>query len=266
MSSYKQTFNNKNIDNSKASLINKIIEYTYSQNFQEILLKDKSDFISNIESQILSMLKSNNQGNEVNYKSFLSLYSIQRNSLISKYDSDFTLLNTEYEKYKQNPKEIVYLTQYRKHCINSDITPIHKCNNNNTFGKFIEVKNSKNINSNYVICTECRFCYKISLIKVYCSECKCEYLTSKLNNNEDKNILPATWKEYHCNSILINEMMKCIKCENILYLNILTKKLVCLNKQCNFSSNPRSILWKCKICKKDFRSFAKVYNPLEKQI
>ena len=56
MSSFKTTFSNKNIDNSKASFINKIIEYSYSQNFHEILLKDKSDFISNIESQILSML------------------------------------------------------------------------------------------------------------------------------------------------------------------------------------------------------------------
>ena len=33
-----------------------------------------------------------------------------------------------------------------------------------------------------------------------------------------------------------------------------------------FSTNPRSIMWKCKICKKDFRSLAKVYNPLEKTI
>ena len=61
-------------------------------------------------------------------------------------------------------------------------------------------------------------------------------------------------------------MMKCIKCQKILYLNLNSKNLVCLNKACMFSTNPRSIIWKCKICKKDFRSLAKVYNPLEKTI
>ena len=267
MSSYIQLHHNKKTKIIQASTINKIIEYVYYQNFTEILLKDKSTFINNFESQIIEMIKSNNKGSELNYKSDLTLYQNQKPSLISRYESDYSLLNTKYIQYKENPKEISYFVKYRKHCINSDVTPLHKCILKNSMGKFIEVKNSRNSsNNNYVICSECRFCYKTSFIKVYCSDCKCEYFTSKLNDNEDGNILPATWKEYHCDRIIVNEIMKCIKCQKILYLNLISMNLVCLNKACMFSTNPRSIMWKCKICKKDFRSLAKVYNPLEKTI
>ena len=83
---------------------------------------------------------------------------------------------------------------------------------------------------------------------------------------QNKNILSATWKEYHCQPIIVNEMMKCIKCENILYKNLITKKLICLNKKYNFSLNPHNIIWKYKVCKKVFRSSAKVFNPLESRI
>ena len=264
MISKKQSLNKKS-NIFQSSTINKIIEYVYSQNFEEIIIKDKFSFINNIDLQILEMIKSNSKGNEIQYKSDLSLYQNQKPSILSRYDSEYSLLKSQYEKYKQNPNAVLYLKKYRKHCINSGVTPIHKCNLNNTFGKFIEVINSKN-NNNYVICTECKFCYKISFIKIFCPDCKSEYYTSKLNENENENILPSTWQEYHCKPIIINEMMKCIKCENILYINLSTKNLICLNNKCNFVSNPRSIIWKCKICKKEFRSLAKVYNPLEKKI
>ena len=251
----------------QTSTINKIIEYVYSQNLQEILLKDKLPFINNIDSQIQEMIISNSKGNEIQNKSDLSLYQNQKHLIISRYESDYSLLKSQYEKYKQNPNAVIYLRKYRKHCINSGVTPLHKCTLNNTFGKFIEVNNSKkNNNNNFVICTKCQYCYKISFIKIFCSDCKCEYFSSKLNENENENIFPATWKEYHCNPIIINEMMKCIKCENILYLNLSSQNLICLNNKCNFISNPRSIVWKCKICKKDFRSLPRVYNPLEKKI
>ena len=268
MSSNKQFYNRMD-NNIQILTIEKIIEYVYSDNFYNILLNDKTTFINNIESKIIEMIKANNKGNELKYNSDLTLYQKQKPSLISKYESDYSLLYSYYEQYKNNQNNIRYLAKYRKHCINSDLYPIHKCNTkNNTFGKFIEVKNinNKNENNDYVICTECQYCYRISFIKIFCSYCKCEYYSSKFKENEDENILIATWKEYHCNPIMINEKMKCIKCDNFLYLNLLTKNLVCLNKNCNFISNPKNIIWKCKICKKDFRALAKVYNPLEYKI
>ena len=276
MSSHRHIYNIRKINEHQNSTIDKIIEYVYSDYFHEILLKDKSTFINKVESQIIEMIKLNNKGKELNNNSDISLYQTKKPLLISRYEYEYSLLNSHFEKYKQSPNEISYLTKFIKHCVNQDNIPFHKCDKENQFGKFIEVTNNEKDlnnnnksnnykNNNYVICTECRFCYLISFIKLFCSDCKCIYYSYKLNNKEDDNILPATWKEYHCN-VLINEKMKCIKCDNILYINLITKKLICLNKNCNFTSIPRNIIWKCKICKKDFRSSVKVYNPLESNI
>ena len=103
------------------------------------------------------MLNKKNKENLLNYNSDLSLYKNKLNNLILRYDLDFSLLNSHFEKYKSHPNEILYLTKYRKHCINSDKISLHKCpNNNNKLGKFIEVKNetkskNNNINNNYIL-------------------------------------------------------------------------------------------------------------------
>jgi len=279
----KTKYNKDNIMNNTS----KIIEYVYSENFFEILIKEKSSFLNNIENQVLEMLKFQYNDNETKYQKELAIFEKNKESIKSRYELDYSLLNEEYNKYKQSPNNVTYLTRLRKHCLNSEQIPMHKCTTiTEKYGKFIYVNYSNNNNNNdsnrisiknkykfkyklnsknysYVICSECLYCYMTSLVKVYCSFCNCEYYSSKLEENENENILPATWKDYHCKPIIVNEMMKCVKCENILHINLITKKLVCLNKKCNFSSNPQSIVWKCKICKKDFRSSAKVFNPLE---
>ena len=281
MNSQKNFYTNKKSKENIFSNVKKIIDYIYSENFTEILIEEKNKFINKIESKILEILKYQFKENESQYQKELSLYQKSKESIIARYESDFILLNTEYKKFKKFPNKITYLKKYRKHCINSEQYATHKCSSNK-LGKFIEVfqnnnnlKNELNLtihkgnnsqNNSYVICSECLTCYMNSFIKIYCPSCRCDYYSSKLSENENENILPATWKEYHCQPIIVNEMMKCIKCENILYINLFTKKLVCLNKKCNFTSNPHSIIWKCKICKKDFRSSAKVFNPLESKI
>ena len=283
MSSQKYYFHNKKNKENIFSNVEKIIDYVYSENFSRILIEEKTTFINNIETQVLDFLKCQYKENEYIYQRELSLYKRNKDNIINRYESDYIILHLEYEKYKKYPNKVPYLVRYRKHCFNSEQNITHKCSVNK-FGKFIEVfhrnnyvrnktkinlssrMNNENNASSYVICTECSTCYMSSLIKAYCPSCKYEYITSKLEENEKENLFPATWKEYHCQPIIVNEIMKCIKCENILYVNLLTKKLVCLNKKCNFASNPQSILWKCKICKKDFRSSAKVFSPLESKI
>ena len=76
------------------------------------------------------------------------------------------------------------------------------------------------------------------------------------------NILPSTWDTYHC-GIRKKEMMKCLKCKEILYLDLSSNRLICLNKNCNFSSKPEHIIWGCHLCGAEFKSGAKIYNPLE---
>ena len=265
---------NKKTKENIFSNIKNVIDYIYSQNFPQILNEEKNKFINNIETKIIELLKHKYIDNESQYQKEISLYEKNKDIIKFRYESDFLILNSEYKKYKKSPNNYPYFSKYRKHCDNSGKFAIHKCSSNK-YGKFFEIsKNNNNIktkfNSNknisYVICSECSCCYINSFIKMHCFSCKCDFYSSKLEENENENILPATWKEYHCRPIIVNEIMKCIKCENILYINLITKKLVCLNKKCNFTTNQNSIIWKCKICKKDFRSTAKVFNPLEIKI
>ena len=266
-------FKNRKKKENIFSSIENIIDYIYSQNFPQILNEEKTKFLNNIETEITDLLKLKFKDNEAQYRKEISLYEKNKEKIKTRYESDFLLLKSEFKKYKKSPNKYSYLARYRKHCLNSGKVPIHKCSNNK-YGKFIEIftNNTKNLtnklnisknNSSYIICDECSCCYMNSFIKIHCFSCKCDYYSSKLEEGENENILPATWKEYHCRPIIINEVMKCIKCENILYINLITKKLVCLNKNCNFTTNQNSILWKCKICKNDFRSMVKVFNPLE---
>ena len=48
------------------------------------------------------------------------------------------MLNNELIKYEKNQREVQYLTHFRKHCIDLNQIPLHKCSEDK-FGKFIEV-------------------------------------------------------------------------------------------------------------------------------
>ena len=130
---------------------------------------------------------------------------------------------------------------------------------------------SKDINTNHyeniLFCRKCKMIYKSSLIKFKCAETSVDFY-SKINlsylDNED---LPfATWAKYHCN-VVINDLMKCQKCSNNLYLlrkkikNNDKKYVFC--KKCNQIWLPEQLKWECLLCKNKFSCDAKVYNPLE---
>ena len=217
--------------------IQQIISFIYNENFNDILLKEKTKFLRNIEIKLMDILQRQNKNSKLDYEKQFSLYQKEKDNIISRYEKDYSLLKKELMKYSQSPKEIKYLTNFRKHCIDLFQIPLHKCSENK-LGKFIEVyeeKKRKYLRKKsidrplYVICSECNKCYNINLIKMFCTCCKMEYYSSKLDENDNDNILPATWKEYHCKPIIVNETMKCIKCENVLYINLYNKKFVCLN-------------------------------------
>ena len=264
------------MNNSKNNHFNiqEIIDFIYFENFNDILIEEKSKFISNIENRLIDVLNRQNQNFKLNNEKQNALIEKEKIKIIHRYEKDYLMLNNELIKYEKNQREVQYLTHFRKHCIDLNHIPSHKCSEDK-IGKFIEVfeenkrkylpKRSKE-KPLYVICTGCHKCYFADFIKIFCSCCKEEYFSSKLEEKENENILPATWKEYHCKPIIVNETMKCIKCENVLYINLYNKKLVCLNTKCNFVSESKSIIWKCKFCHKDFTSTAKIFNPLENKI
>ena len=132
------------------------------------------------------------------------------------------------------------------HC-NASKNPIHKC------GDKLYILGS------YLLCLKCKLLYRSNCVMLHCESCDVDYYTSieKENNIKYK---PATWEKYHCNAVL-NDVMKCFKCKNCLYLNVHNRKLCCL--KCNFEIDQNRIKWKCIICNEEFQSEAKIYNPLE---
>jgi len=242
--------------------ISDICNSIYEDFFPNILKVSKMHFFERYNKEADEIFLSGKYKSSQNVKLILD----SKENIKKRYDNDFKYLSDEYQNFLKNSKNYKYLTHFRKHCSDTDYYALHYCSASK-IGKFIEIKNkySRNKEISYVICDGCKQCYLSKFILMLCAHCNKKYYSNILKEHEDGNILPATWKKYHCNS-LINEIMKCIKCKSILYCNLKTKQLVCLNKKCNFTSKPESILWVCNICTEEFRSQAKIYNPLEFQI
>ena len=251
---------NKNISLSKKSYsinISEIYTTLYKEAFPQILIQSRSNFSDRINKEAKEIILKSDIKFPNNNEQILDY----RKKLIKRYEADYKLLSLEFKNYLKNKKNS-YFSHFRKHCEKTEKYGYHYCNINK-ISRFIEIKQNGEVS--YVICEECKTCYSTDFILMFCTNCNRRYFSNKLNKNEDENILPATWVRYHCHP-LINEIMKCIKCKNILYLNLKTGYLICLNKKCNFTSKAENIIWTCIKCGKEFISPAKIYNPLEFQI
>ena len=232
-----------------------IISFFFEENYEYILIEHKDLFLSKIINDSIKILKS--LFNE-NISILEKKIDKAKKDLELKYYSEYNFLKSEWKKFKKDEKKYKFLTRFRKHCIKTDDTAHHTCHNKNS--KLIEINDDNKVS--HVICIECKKCYSSKEILLFCNHCNLKYYSSILGRNENPNILPATWELYHCGGI-VNSTMKCIKCQNIFYLNLKDNYLICLNKNCNFKVKPESIIWNCVVCKKDFKSKAKIYNPLE---
>ena len=256
---HKSTFikkKNINLDHSIINRINEITTEEFTENFSEILIISKDIFLNKIIREVEHMLRELYP----NYKNKIKdLIEISKQNLEEKYNKNYAILNNEWKKYQNKQKTYNYLSHYIKHCIHTEKFAYHLCKNRES--KLIEIYNNKKEIS-HLICTECKKCYLSNEILLYCNYCSLEYYSRILSKNEDINILPATWEKYHCGG-MINNTMKCIKCQNILYLNLKDNYLICLNPKCKFKTKPENIIWNCAICKNEFKSNAKIYNYLE---
>ena len=236
--------------------INDIFNLIYEECFSLILITKKEKFLSKIEFESEEIIKVNYPSTEY----IENLIEKAKKEILNKYDKEYSILKNKYDYYQKYPEKFSVLKNFKKHCGYSDDKAYHPCNSI-SYNELIEINIDNNIL--YVICKNCKQCYRSNFIKMFCQNCKTTYFTTILNQSE-KNVtlFRATWEKYHCKSI-IDETMKCIKCKSTLYINIITNKLICLNQRCNFTSNDKSIIWKCCICSKDFISHAKIYNPIE---
>ena len=240
--------------------IEEIFSLEFIENFSKILLIPKQDFFTHIYQLADNQLYEFFSNREIHSLKFREKIREIKKILEKKYTENFNFLTTALEEYKNYPQNFTYLQKFRKHCILTEKFAYHICENSKP--KFIELYGDKYKDIvTHVMCVDCKECYLANYILLQC-DCKKQYYSSTIKETEDENIFPATWTKYHCGP-LINEMMKCPKCNQILYLNFNNGLLECLNNRCKFSSKPENIVWDCSICKKNFNSDAKVYNPLE---
>ena len=241
----------------------------YNELYEKILILCPNDFIQSMIKRVEITLKEKINGFSNSSKSKIEEFIIDK---IYCHDYKYALFakNHILKRNKQEILEHFFKSKIIPHCENDKKNNfnIHICGERfQTFRyksfNYLNNKNKKNIDNKkheYLLyCSECDMIYKNDLIRFKCNSSN-EYFYSKIiveNNLKDNNQL-ATWKKYHCN-IIINDSMKCQKCnENLYYLN---DKLFC--KKCNIELNPKEIKWKCIKCKADFIAEIKIYNPLE---
>ena len=266
---------NYQIKNSPSNIMDNSLDFhsifeMYKTEFKEccetILIEDKSDLLSSFFYKMNLIIKNSyNKDYFINENLLSSIIKKCENQFISEvYNPMYNICSSSINKFLSNKllngktnsnnggMTNQYLTNFLPHCISEKI-PLHICGN-----KFIQISNN---NIEYVICTWCKKCYFGDSIFMYCSHCNKNYFSGIYENNNMINneiLYPATWEKYHCN-IIKNEQMSCIQCDEKFWLK--KNKLFC--KKCKIEIYPLDIFWTCTICQKDFKSKAKIYNPLE---
>ena len=240
-----------------------LIKTEFDTTLNDILLLEPDSFIDRIENGINFFYENLYSENCLSDLKLISMIEKLLNLKKTEYSSIAILLRNAMNNYERNKTKIIQkeyiLTNFRKHCINTSKIAKHNCGSQNANFILVKDKDNKII---FVICESCKKVYYSSYICCYCDHCKIDYYTNILNEDENPNYMVATWENYHCPK-LINEKMKCIRCNESFYLNMQTGMLTCLNKKCNYISEPDNIIWTCNVCQKDFMSEAIPYNPLE---
>ena len=279
MSKQTEGTNNKKISNNEliknnenykyiAPRLNYLIEYELIDAFKNILNIPKIDFITSVMLQVKSYLINEYNKKTFDEEMFKYLIKHSKERLERKYDGHLQNLTSAWENFqliKKNKSKMSeldnnYLKNFVYHCSSISDYATHNCDQK-TFGKFIKVfdkNNNKNI-LKYVICENCRKSYFIEHFLNYCEKCELNYYSCEISPDK-KELLPATLKSPHCEPV-VNEKLNCQFCKNLLYLNVITNQLKCLN--CRFISSPKNIDWKCNICSKPFQSDIIAYNKAD---
>ena len=253
----KSNSDKKGISQPQSNLLEKdlkeIYNTQYNDLFPKILIKTKSEFLPLLKSQISLHLKIINKTalNTLNEK-YIDIYT-------KKFFSDKARATKGFEEIIKNTelqKNNLELINCYIHC--------HKCS------KILHTcKNKLILYKDFIYCIHCQKVYNEHQIKLYCEECKCYYY-SKLRyvlNKKFENFYNVCFKDYHC-KINEQEKIKCLECGHDLYYNIhydeknLKKESIseifCLKCKLLFDLN--EVYFKCKKCKNNFKSEAKIYN------
>jgi hypothetical protein len=236
------------------------IEKIYFTEFEEgigsILTESESVFINKYLSKIKLVLSELIQKAQLEDRGIKEFLKAQDERIIDKYYNTKKYFLKIYNEFKKNPKFVDYLTKFRKHCKSCPDVAVHNCNS-----KLILVRENNEIK--YVFCSGCKDVFLSKSLILFCTTCHIDFFSSQVASNDEIDIQPATWENYHCGSTM-NEQMLCLKCKDPLYVRLSDNHLFC--KKCKFLSDPLKIIWICAFCRKDFQCQAKIYNPMEFRI
>ena len=287
----KNTRENSNLNNKKCFTDEKIkqnlielYEKEFYEIFSEILILPKNIFFQSILSNIKKSLIVHNNEKIFDTEQFLTLIKSYQNKYEKKYDECLGEIKIFLEFYKKstNKNENNYITNFQKHCLQTDYYAKHKCKENNyNLGFFMAIPTTSNKtqkpileckslkkeeNSNivkYVICMTCKKIYLSSRFQNYCSNCDINYLSHIFNINDEQNLFPALWGNNHC-ELILNDKILCSKCNNQIYIDIKNYMLKC--SKCKINKYARNIERICKVCNIKYKSNILIYNPLEKDL
>ena len=277
----------QNVDSSNKNLlifsetkkqINELYEKEFNKIFCDILIITKNDFFESILTNLKDSLIIKNKEEIFLTQEFLSLININKTKYEKKYEQNLLEIKTFLENYKKsinNQNNNNYITNFTKHCLQTDYYARHKCPNNNSLGYFVpialldSVNNSEKkinkkeenlINIKYVICMPCKKIYLSNKFLNYCSNCEINYLSQILNVNEKQNLLSVVWSDNHC-EVKLNEKVICSKCNSQIYIDIKNNILKCL--KCGIYKSQKNIERTCNICNSKFKPNIIIYNSLE---
>ena len=244
----------RNLKKINLKTIYNLYKINFIDNCELILLEKQNNFLDKFFNKMKLIIKS--EYDDDIFDKDKTLYEITKkceNDFISDvYWPMYDSCTKGFENFNAS-KNNSFLSSFLSHC-NFEQIALHSCGS-----KFIQIISNSNSNEKlYAVCIGCKKCYFGSLIPVYCPFSQKKYF-SKFLNEEDKKYPPATWEEYHCKNPIINEQMSCIQCGDKFWIK--NDKLFC--KKCKFEVDPLLIIWTCSICKTEFKSKTKVYNPLE---
>jgi len=271
----KQSSNNKNIISftyEEEKLLKKYLE-EYNELYQKILILSPKEFIRTMVKRVEITMKEKFNGFSNGTKSKIEDFIIEK---IYCHDYKYALFVKKNILKRKQDKIIshYFKNEIIPHCDNDKKKGyyVHTCGEKFQTFKYKPIinlpsiyKKKKYFNSTepeYLLyCIECDMIYKSDLIRFKCnSSNECFYSRILDNNDLVNNTQLVTWKKYHCN-IIINDAMKCQKCNENLYFLQNNKNIFC--KKCNVEFDPKELVWKCMKCKCDFVAEVKIFNPLE---
>ena len=277
----KSSNKNLSIFSQTKNQINELYEKEFDKIFCDILLITKKFFFESILSNIKDSLILINKENIFMTNEFSSIIKTCQTKYEQKYDQYLVEIKTFLENYKKsinNQNNNNYLTNFTKHCLQTDYYARHKCPKNNYLGYFVSIpitdsETKKNISGNnfkkteenlknikYVICISCKKIYLSYKFLNYCSNCETNYLSQISNINEKQTLLPIVWSNNHC-ELNLNEKVICSKCNSQICIDIKNNILKC--PKCKIYNSQKNIERTCNVCNCKFKSNIQIYNSLE---